>query len=130
MHPLIHLRAILVFFVALASFGLSPRAQAVVPPPDGGYPGQNTAEGDDALFGLTTGTDNTAVGFQALSRNKTGSFNTATGSQALFSNADQFGLAGNNNTATGFQALFSNLVGDVNTAIGSKPAPQTVLNNQ
>ena len=33
----------------LACFALLPRAQAVLPPPDGGYPSQNTAEGDDAL---------------------------------------------------------------------------------
>ena len=30
-------------------------ARAVVPPPDGGYPNGNTAEGEDALFSLTTG---------------------------------------------------------------------------
>jgi hypothetical protein len=29
--------------------------QAVVPPPDGGYPNFNTAEGQNALFSLTTG---------------------------------------------------------------------------
>ena len=28
-------------------------AQAVSPPPDGGYPGQNTAEGEKALFSLS-----------------------------------------------------------------------------
>jgi hypothetical protein len=38
-------KAILVFLVALACFGLSPMAQALLPPPppDGGYPNQNTA---------------------------------------------------------------------------------------
>ena len=30
-------------------------ARAVTPEPDGGYPGFNTAEGDNALFSLTTG---------------------------------------------------------------------------
>ena len=34
--------------LALGCFALSPRVQAVDPPPDGGYPGQNTAEGEDA----------------------------------------------------------------------------------
>jgi hypothetical protein len=31
--------------IAVAFPGLLPRALAVVPPPDGGYPGGNTAEG-------------------------------------------------------------------------------------
>ena len=39
---------------AIACFALSPTAQAVTPAPDGGYPNENTAEGDDALFSLTT----------------------------------------------------------------------------
>src|SRR5690242_2086398 len=38
-------------------------AQAVVPAPDGGYPGRNTAEGDSALLSLTSGTYNTATGW-------------------------------------------------------------------
>jgi hypothetical protein len=67
-------------------FGLSPQARAVDPPPDGGYPNQNTAEGEDALFSLTTGVDNTANGFEALFNNTIGNFNTATGAQALFRN--------------------------------------------
>ena len=37
----------------------------------------NTAEGTDALFSLTTGSDNTANGFQALYSNTTGNSNTA-----------------------------------------------------
>jgi hypothetical protein len=45
---------------------VSPIAQAVSPPPDGGYPDDNTAEGTDALFKLTSGIGNTAIGFQAL----------------------------------------------------------------
>jgi hypothetical protein len=58
---------------ALASLALSPVVHAVTPPPDGGYPFNNTAEGTDALFELTQGTGdaiggigNTAIGFQAL----------------------------------------------------------------
>ena len=31
--------------LVLACFALAPTAQAVVPAPDGGYPGGNTAEG-------------------------------------------------------------------------------------
>jgi hypothetical protein len=87
MNPLAQLKkAIPVFLVALVCFGLSPVAQALLPPPppDGGYPGQNTAEGEDALLSLTTGTDNTALGFQALYSNKVGFRNTATGANALF----------------------------------------------
>src|SRR5437764_11126762 len=97
---------------AFACFALSSTAQAQVsPPPDGGYPNQNTAEGDNALFDLTTGTDNTAIGFQALFSNTAGYFNTATGSSALSSNTTGF-----LNTATGEEALGSNTTGNGNTA--------------
>jgi hypothetical protein len=47
-------------------FALSEAAQAVVPAPDGGYPGFNTAEGQNALFSLTTGVGNAAVGWFSL----------------------------------------------------------------
>ena len=57
-----------------------------MPPPDGGYPGKNTAEGQDALFGLTQGNANTATGFNALKANTNGDRNTAGGAFALFSN--------------------------------------------
>jgi hypothetical protein len=97
----------------LAAFALSPTAQAQLsPPPDGGYANNNTAEGTDALFSLTTGPDNTAVGFEALYSNTTGDSNTATGSQALFSNT------GVRNTADGYAALNSNTTGERNTATG------------
>src|SRR6476659_7620474 len=39
--------------LTLGCFALSPQARAVSPPPDGGYPNNNTAEGQDALFSLT-----------------------------------------------------------------------------
>jgi hypothetical protein len=116
MNPLIQLRkATPVFLVALACFGLSPAARALLPPPppDGGYPNQNTAEGDFALFNLTTGSFNTANGFEALFSNTTGSQNTATGSSALFGNTTGF-----ENTATGVNALFFNTTGFENTATG------------
>jgi hypothetical protein len=86
--------------LTLACFGLSPTARAVDPPPDGGYPNQNTAEGEDALFSLTTGADNTAMGFDALFYNQVGNSNTAIGSYALNST-----LNGNSNTAIGAFAL-------------------------
>src|SRR6266705_1900060 len=75
-------RGFLLIPLALACFGLSPAARAVDPPPDGGYPNFTTAEGESALFSLTTGTNNTAVGFHALFDVTTGSRNTATGQSA------------------------------------------------
>ena len=72
MHALIYLkRATAVFLVVLGFvwFGLLPTAQAVVPPPDGGYPGGNTAERNTALRDLTTGTFNMAVGLFSLTLN-------------------------------------------------------------
>jgi hypothetical protein len=92
--------------------GLLPKAQAVNPPPDGGYVGGNTAEGQNALFSLTTGLYNTAIGYFALDAVTTGSFNTALGAGALFANT------GGDNTATGAGALLSNTIGDSNTANG------------
>ena len=80
-------RAFLFIMLALTCIALSSTARAQLsPPPDGGYPGNNTAEGTDALFSLTTGTDNTAIGFDALVSNTTGSDNTANGVEALFNN--------------------------------------------
>ena len=101
---------------ALAWFGFLPTARAVSPPPDGGYPNENTAEGEDALFNLnpTTGSENTAIGFEALFNNTTASGNTATGYSALFSNT-----TGSFNTANGFAALDSNSTGINNTANGA-----------
>jgi len=60
--------------------------QAVNPPPDGGYPGGNTAEGQHALLDLTTGTYNTAVGLYSLLSNTTGKFNTGVGAGTLLAN--------------------------------------------
>ena len=72
--------------LALGSFALSPIAQAVVPAPDGGYPGGNTAEGQNALLSLTSGTFNTAAGWFSLKSDTTGQFNTALGAVTLFAN--------------------------------------------
>jgi hypothetical protein len=97
----------------LACLGPLPELQAVVPAPDGGYPGGNTAEGQNALLNLTSGGFNTAVGFLSLSSNTVGSFNTAVGAGTLLANT------GDQNTATGAGALLSNSTGVQNTANGA-----------
>jgi hypothetical protein len=84
---------LLIAFLCLAIS--QSKTGAVSPPPDGGYSGANTAEGQNALQSLTSGVWNTALGYQAL-------FNDTTGNQ---------------NTATGYQALFTNTVGDHNAAM-------------
>jgi len=160
MNPLIQLgKAIPLYLVALTYLALSPIAQAVNPPPDGGYPGNNTAEGTNALFNLTTGTNNTANGIVALASNTTGVENTATGALALVSDttandntADGFealahtttGLGANagtgwralfenttgfHNTADGFQALLSNTTGNHNTAVGDSAIESNTTGN-
>jgi uncharacterized coiled-coil protein SlyX len=111
------LRRALLVTLALACFALSPATRAVEPPPDGYYPGFNTAEGQDALFSLTNGERNTAVGYQALFSDVGGSENTAIGYQALFSNTLAI-VDGSFNTATGSRALYSNTNGNGNTANG------------
>jgi hypothetical protein len=130
-------RDFLLIALVLACFALSPTMQAAPPPkptlnppPDGGYPNHNTAEGDKALFSLTTGFGNTAIGFETLYSNTTGSYNLANGHHALYSNttgsyntangtgALQINTTGDLNTASGVQALNSNTTGDANTANG------------
>ena len=118
--------------VSLACFtGFAPKGFAVMPPPDGGYPNKNTAEGQDALFSLTNGTANTANGFSALKANTRGDRNTANGALALFTNVTgsentATGYAallfnrGSGNTASGVGALYNNATGDDNTAIGQR----------
>ena len=95
---------LLVLFMAVC-FALFQTAHAVSPPPDGGYPGGNTAEGQDALFSLTTGSYNTALGFWALRSNRTGSFNSGVGAGTLLQNT------GVENTAIGAGALLDNTSG-------------------
>jgi len=99
--------------IGLVCFALVQNTQAVVPAPDGGYPGGNTAEGQNALFSLTIGLDNTAIGEEALYSNTTGDKNTAIGDAALLANTT--GIA---NTAIGEDALKNNTTGNENTAIG------------
>ena len=115
--------------LVIVCFALSHRAQGVIPPPDGGYPGGNTAEGQNALFSLTTGGFNTGIGVISLRSNTTGNFNTAVGAGALLTSTADGNTAvgaaallsastGFFNTATGSSALVSNTIGFQNTANG------------
>ena len=106
--------ALLCVSVLLGCAVISPVAEAVSPPPDGGYPVRNTAEGEDALFSRISGDANTAIGFHALYSTTSGFSNTATGAVALENNT-----TGAANVATGAGALSNNTTGGVNTAIGT-----------
>lgn len=124
-------QTILPFLAAtvLVCFAMSGNADAITPPPDGGYPGGNTAEGHNALQSLTTGGYNTAVGFSSLGSNSTNSYNTAVGAGSLLANTADENTAigagallvngGSENTANGAFALFNNTTGNINTAIGA-----------
>ena len=133
--PIWIIRGFLLIPLVLACFALPPTVRAqLIPPPDGFYLNNNTAEGEDALFSQgvlptafnntalgfdalfnnTSGNDNTATGFDALYSNTIGTSNTANGFDALYSNTD-----GGNNTANGWRALFNNTTGTFNTANGS-----------
>ena len=135
----------------------TPEAFAVTPAPDGGYVEWNTAEGQDALFSLTSGGFNTAVGGHALYEESTGSANTSIGAFALAANREGYwnvavgqGALRNNsvsanvavgtealyantdglsNTATGYRALFKNTHGDKNTAFGQNSLQQNISGN-
>ncbi len=112
-------RGFFLLALVLAWFTPSPVTEAINPPPDGGYPNQNTAEGKGALFSLTIGgfdnQDNTAIGFDALFSSTNTFFNTAVGSQALFSSTSSEA-----NTAVGYKAMFGNTTGSFNTATGQQ----------
>jgi hypothetical protein len=116
-------------FIPLLYFSLSLTTQAVNPPPDGGYPGGNTAEGQNALLSLTSGGLNTAIGWLSLRALTFGQFNTGVGAGTLALNAGGQNTAtgagallgnttGGGNTASGYLALFSNTTGVANAAIG------------
>jgi hypothetical protein len=104
---------ILLIVFLLTCFGFLPKSHAVSPPPDGGYPGGNTAEGQSALLSRTTGLYNTAVGIYSVLSLTDGSFCTGLGAGTLLANT------ANNNTATGAGALLSNTIGEENTANGT-----------
>jgi hypothetical protein len=132
------LGSILITF-ALACFALSATVRAVDPPhtPDPPpLPISNTADGQLALAGLTTGLYNSAFGIYALLSNGAAKFNTGVGADVLLSNtADKqtaVGTAtlfsnttGANNTGCGTFALFTNTTGGFNNAVGAN----SLLNN-
>jgi hypothetical protein len=103
----------LVLFALLTYFAPTLGVEAVVPPPDGGYPNFTTAEGTNALQSLTTGSANTAVGWRSLFATTDGSFNTGVGGGALVLNT------ADSNTAVGAAALLLNTTGDENVAVGT-----------
>src|SRR5882724_2726349 len=132
--------ALLLVVLVLTCLAISPMAKAVVPPPDGGYPNFTTAEGTNALSGLTTGAANTAVGWYSLFSDTAGSFNTATGAGSLlFDTADEntafgaatllFNTTGGANTAVGTAALLNNTIGTGNTAVGVRALENTTTGN-
>jgi trimeric autotransporter adhesin len=118
---------------SLTCFAFLSKSQAVVPPPDGGYPGGNTAEGHLALASLNTsaGLYNTAVGVYSLLSITDGDLCTALGAGTLFANTAPENTAigagvlfsnstGTENAALGTFSLFSNTTGSFNTAAGSQ----------
>ena len=130
LHSLRRHRTFILIPLLIACIGSLPSARAVSPAPDGGYPGGNTAEGQDALLSLMTGTYNTAVGIYSLLSLADGNFCTGVGAGTLLSNtADQITATGAGallsntegtlNTATGAFALFRNTTGTENTAMGA-----------
>jgi hypothetical protein len=120
---------LLLITLGLSPFACSPMVQAVVTDPFGYFSGGNTAEGEKALFSLTSGTYNTAVDFFSLKSNITGNLNTGVGAGVLIANTAEENTAmgagallsnmtGAGNTADGAFALFSNTIGTGNTAMG------------
>jgi hypothetical protein len=123
--------ALILITLAVGTLALVQTAESVNPPPDGGYSGGNTAEGQSALLSLNSGTFNTAIGFLSLSGLNKGDFNTGLGAGTLlFNGADEntatgagallSNTTGNPNTANGAFALFSNTEGTFNTATGDR----------
>jgi len=93
---------------ALAYFAFLPGSRA-----DDPVTLSNTADGDLALVGLTTGIYNSAFGFYALLSNADANFNTGIGAGVLLVNT------ASENTAAGAGALFSNVDGSDNNGVGA-----------
>src|SRR5438874_4938806 len=85
----------------------------------------NTANGFEALFSNTEGSNNVANGAGALQSNTSGNFNIAVGKSALSGNTT--GIA---NIAVGDFALFQSTTGSSNVALGSNSGVNvTTANN-
>src|SRR6267378_7166968 len=97
---------------ALACFAFLPGAKAAGPEAPA-LAGGNTADGQNALLSLTTGTYNSAFGFDAVLSTSDGSFDTGIGAGALL--LDTAGT----NTAVGAGALLNNTTGSDNNAVGA-----------
>ena len=108
-------RGFLLIPLILVCFAFAPQTRALVPAPDGGYPGFVTAEGQQALQLSTTGIANTGLGWRALFSVGAANFNTGVGAGALVLNHGD----GDANTAVGVAALLLNGEGGRNTAIGA-----------
>jgi hypothetical protein len=105
---------LIVLILALTSItGLSPKAQAVSPAPDGCYPGFTTKEGCNALQFLTSGAGNTGLGWYSLFSAGAANYNTGVGAGTLVLNT------ADSNTAVGAAALLLNTSGTENTAVGT-----------
>jgi Chaperone of endosialidase len=124
------LRALLLIPLLLGCFALSPKARAVEPPPVGGYSGQNTATGEDALFSLTLGTVNTAIGYHALHNCTLGFGNTAVGYNALSQSQTTDTVNSVDNTAVGSEALERNRTGQNNTGVGQRALAQSTTGTE
>lgn len=123
--------------VILVCFALCQQLQSAPNTPDPGpLPASNTADGQGALQGLTTGIYNSAFGIYALLSNAEANFNTGVGAGTLLANTAGENTAtgaggllsnttGNQNTANGAFALFNNSEGIRNTAVGAR----ALLNN-
>src|SRR6266536_6262077 len=100
---------------ALVCFGLCQQVQSATdtPDPGGTLPVSNTADGQSALFSLTTGLYNSAFGFLSVLSISDANFDTGIGAGAL-----RVDTAGEN-TAVGAGALLVNSTGSHNTAVGT-----------
>src|SRR5215813_4175469 len=104
----------LFLMLLIGCFALLPGAKAAEPAvADAALAGGNTADGQNALLSLTTGTFNTAIGFDSLLLNTDTSFNTGVGAGTLLVST------ANQNTAVGAGALLSNTTGEDNNAVGT-----------
>ena len=115
-------RLSLILVSLLTGFAFLQAAQAVVPPPDGGYSGNNTAEGQNALLSLTTGVNNTAVGWFSLKSNRRGQLNTAVGAGTLFTM-----VAASRNTAVGGRRFLATLTARATQRLEPWPSGATPL---